>query len=243
MTTQNHRPRAPRRLPVVIASGLVLLAALTFVLVRGGRPSASEPLSTPASPTLAAATSAPPASTVAPPTAKTPSTSSTEPTRSAAPTAGSSTSAAATSTQSRQSNPTVVATKAVPTKSVSLRNKSELGNGVSVRVTKVESVKGKARGPGEIAGPALRVTVRVANETARAVSMSLALVNVYYGTDKTPAPALSGPGVEPLRASIASGRAASGRYVFGVPRGQRDVLQVEFSYTTDAPTVIFSGAA
>jgi hypothetical protein len=116
-----------------------------------------------------------------------------------------------------------------------------LGNGVSVQVTKIESVKGEAQGPGEIAGPAVRVTVTVTNGTDKEVPMDLALVNLYYGKDKTPASTLSGPGLSPLSAPIPAGEKDSGSYVFSVPEGQRDPLTVEFSYTTDAPTVIFSG--
>jgi len=64
---------------------------------------------------------------------------------------------------------------------------------------------------------------------------------VYYGKDKTPASTLSGPGLSPLAKPIPAGKSASGSYVFSVPQDERDPLTVEFSYTTDAPTVIFSG--
>ncbi|HET9648797.1 MAG TPA: hypothetical protein VFP34_11255 [Microlunatus sp.] len=139
--------------------------------------------------------------------------------------------------------PTVVPTKATASTTAPLDQTASLGNGVSVRVAKVESVKGEAQGPGEIAGPAVRVTVEVANGTDKEVPMDLALVNLYYGEDKTPASTLSGPGVAPLSAPIAVGKTDSGTYVFSVPESQRGALTVEFSYTTDAPTVIFRGKA
>ena len=137
---------------------------------------------------------------------------------------------------------TTVPSKVVPTRTATLRKEAPLGNGVSVRVTDVEKVVGTARGPGEIAGPAARVTVRVSNKTRQRIPMDLALVNLYYGRQKTPAQVLSGPGSAPLRRPVAAGEAASGKYVFGVPGNQFDRIVVEFSYTTEAPTVVFSGS-
>lgn len=140
-------------------------------------------------------------------------------------------------------DPTVVPTRSIVTTEAPLKKKEKLGNGVAVQVTKVESVKGVAQGPGEVAGPSLRVSVTVDNQTAKALNMNLALVNMYYGKSKTPAQALSGPGAKPLGKPIAAGKRSTGRYVFGVPRNQRQTVMVEFSYTTAAPTVIFTGAA
>jgi hypothetical protein len=71
--------------------------------------------------------------------------------------------------------------------------------------------------------------------------MELALANLYYGPDKLPASPLSGPGLRAFPRRIASGQSASARYVFGVPEQGRNPLVVEFSYTVDAPTIIFEG--
>lgn len=138
--------------------------------------------------------------------------------------------------------PTVVPTHATKTTSVPLHRTGRLGNGVKVSVSKIDKVHGVAQGPGEIAGPALRVTIKIANGTRRPVSMDLAIVNMYYGKAQTPASGLSGPGVVPLAAEIPPGRSGSGSYVFGVPTNDRKTVTVEFSYTTEAPTVIFTGA-
>ena len=139
--------------------------------------------------------------------------------------------------------PTVVPTQSTAVTSAPLDDTASLDNGVEVRVTDVESVQGDAQGPGEIAGPAVRVSIEVSNTSDEEVAMDLALVNVYYGEDKTPASALSGPGLAPLTGSIPAGKSATGAYVFSVPEDQREQLTVEFSYSTDAPTVIFSGRA
>jgi cytoskeletal protein RodZ len=137
--------------------------------------------------------------------------------------------------------PTVVPTKATQSTTAPLDSKASLDNGVSVRVSKIESVKGEAQGPGEIAGPAVRITVEVTNGTNKRVPMDMSLVNLYYGKARTPASTLSGPGYDPLSKPIPAGESGSGKYVFSVPVKGRNPLTVEFSYTTDAPTVIFSG--
>jgi hypothetical protein len=121
--------------------------------------------------------------------------------------------------------------------------KVETTPGVTASVKSVESVKGEARGPGEIAGPALRVTVNVKNGSDKSIRTELGLINVYYGKDRTPAGTLSGPGVVPFPAEIPAGGSGTGTSVFTVPSGSRSQIEVEFSYSTDAPVVIFSGAA
>ena len=155
-------------------------------------------------------------------------------------TAGSGTSPTSNSSPAATEKATGDAPGAAKTTSASLDETAESGEGVSVKVVKIEHVQGKANGPGEVAGPAVRLTVQVANGSPKQLSMELALVNVYYGEARTPAASLSGPGADPLAGSIDPGKSASGRYVFGVPRSKQDQLTVEFSYTTDAPTVIFS---
>jgi hypothetical protein len=116
-----------------------------------------------------------------------------------------------------------------------------LGNGVIVRVSDIEKVEGQAHGPGEVGGPALRISIEVRNSSGKDIPMELALANLYYGPDTSPASPLSGPGARPFPRTIASGKSATARYVFGVPERGRSPLVVEFSYTTDEPTVIFEG--
>ena len=153
----------------------------------------------------------------------------------------SSTSANSTSSPAVEEKPTEEPSDVGRTTTAPLEQKAESGKGVTVQVMKIEPVKGKAHGPGEIAGQAVRLTVQVDNGSDKRLSMELALVNAYYGKARTPAAALSGPGAHPLAGSIEPGGSASGRYVFGVPKRKQDKLTVEFSYKTDAPTVIFSG--
>lgn len=137
--------------------------------------------------------------------------------------------------------PTVVPTRVTTSTRAPLREKADVDDGVVVRVSRIESVDGEAQGPGEVAGPALRVSVEVENSSGEDVAMDLALTNLYYGRDRTPASTLSGPGARPLPGRLASGKKASGRYVFGVPAKGRNPLVVEFSLQADRPTILFEG--
>lgn len=138
--------------------------------------------------------------------------------------------------------PTVVPTRKPSSVETGLDDDVETAPGVTASVEQIEAVTGEARGPGEIAGPALRVTINLKNGSDEAIRTELGLINVYYGKDRTPAGTLSGPGATPFPAEIPAGGSGSGTSVFNVPTGQRDQIEVEFSYSTDAPVVIFSGA-
>lgn len=223
--------RRPRRAWIAAAVAALVVALLIFLVLY----QRSSPTATPAPGETASASDAPATS---PAGSSSPSGSAS---RTPAPQPSDSTSKAASPTAPPSGPATVVPTQATKTTTVPLDKKGTLGGGVVASVSKVESVKGVAKGPGEVAGPAVRVTVSVHNGSSKPISMNLALVNLYYGKDKTPASPLSGPKVSPLSAPIAPGKTDSGRYVFSVPSNERDLLSVEFSYTTEAPTVIFKG--
>jgi hypothetical protein len=125
---------------------------------------------------------------------------------------------------------------------VGLDEPADLGGGVLVAVVDIESVEGEGQGIGERSGPALRVTVELTNGTGAELLTELALVNLYYGPDLTPSTPLSGPGVEMFPARAEDGATVSGRFVFSVPEDQRDLVIVEFTFSTDAPMAIFAGA-
>ena len=129
--------------------------------------------------------------------------------------------------------------KPIPAK---ITDKVVLDNGVAVEVADIESVKGEARGVGEVAGPALRFTIRVNNQSKKTIDLDLAIVNAYFGRQDDPAIALAGPGGSPLPQKLKAGGTATGKYVFKVPVKERDRVRVDFGYTVDQSTVIFRGA-
>lgn len=110
-----------------------------------------------------------------------------------------------------------------------------------VTVPRTEGVQGKARGVGELSGPAVRFTVSVSNTSDAAKNLDLVVVNAYYGSDDKPASSLSGPGAKALPARLPGGATAEGRYVFAIPAAERGRVRLDFSYDVRAPRVVFVG--
>jgi hypothetical protein len=113
---------------------------------------------------------------------------------------------------------------------------------VTASLTDIEEITGQATGPGDVAGPALRVTVRIQNGTKEAIPLDGVSVNAYYRADLTPAPPLNDPTVSPFHGSLSAGEAAEGVYVFRVPADQRSEVTFEVGYRPGASLAIFSGA-
>ncbi|HSR24780.1 MAG TPA: hypothetical protein VLW53_14590 [Candidatus Eisenbacteria bacterium] len=126
---------------------------------------------------------------------------------------------------------------------VPMDEKGDFGGGVGVRLVGIEAVHGVAHGPGQIAGPALRLTLRISNDSAAPVPLTGLVVNVSYGPQHLPASILSGPGAAPFGASVKPGESESGTYVFAVPADGRGQVSVEVSYSAQEPTVVFRGSA
>lgn len=111
------------------------------------------------------------------------------------------------------------------------------------KVTKVESVAGKATLPGEVAGPAVRFTIRLTNTTGSAFDLSNAVVNAASGEDADPAYPLTQPGGKPFPTSVPAGGTVTGVYVFTIPTDERDRVSVSIDTSTDTPVVAFTGPA
>ena len=114
--------------------------------------------------------------------------------------------------------------------------------GVTATVAGLEAVAGEASGPGEVAGPAIRFTVTVQNQSAQPVSLERALVHVDGGADKAPALQLSGPGAASFPASVDAGATASAVFVFLLPVDQRDPIDIYLNHQVASPIAAFSGA-
>jgi len=124
---------------------------------------------------------------------------------------------------------------------VALDARGEVGNGVVATLPSIEEIESSAQGPGNIAGPALRVTVRIENGTADAVPLDGVSVNMYYGADLTPASPLEDTSRAPFTGTLEPGASADGIYVFSVPADARDSVTVEVGYTPGAPLLLFTG--
>jgi hypothetical protein len=126
---------------------------------------------------------------------------------------------------------------------VALGDPTAFANGVFARLVAVDAVDAAAHAPGEIAGPALAVTVELTNDGAEPVSLDSVAVNVAAGPDGAPAAPIADGATAPLAGALAPGDSARATYVFTVPVELRDVVVVTVSYGQGAATAVFSGPA
>ncbi|MGH8961449.1 MAG: hypothetical protein ACRDWT_09605 [Jatrophihabitantaceae bacterium] len=111
---------------------------------------------------------------------------------------------------------------------------------MTARLTSINSVSGKADGPGEIAGPAVAITVALHNGTNRTLAL-VAVMNLYYGSKRTPAVELAGSQTQPLPSSIGPQKTISGVYTFTIATADRRDVLIEFSYSGSSSVVLFKG--
>jgi len=116
----------------------------------------------------------------------------------------------------------------------------DYGDGVSARITGIDTVQGEAKGPGEVAGPALAVTVALTNGGTAPVSLYAVTVNLTYGAEFVPATLLAES--SPLSGALQPAGTVTGTYVFTVPEDQRDDVAVTVGHDPASPIATFRGA-
>jgi hypothetical protein len=128
-----------------------------------------------------------------------------------------------------------------PTQEAELGETAELDGGVNVTISDVESLDVEANTPGEIAGPAVALTLTVENTSDDAIDLSTAMVSVTgakgsYGQATTSEP------YSPFQGSVAPGDEATGVYVFRLPADERSALEATVEYVAGAPIALFAGS-
>ena len=127
-------------------------------------------------------------------------------------------------------------------KPVALQATGEAAEAVRVRMTRIDAIDAKASGPGEVAGPALALTVEIENGTNQQLDLGTAVVNLT-ASDGAPGSLMSASPAKPFPPSVAAAKKATGVYVFTVPKGKRNPVTVEVSVRAQDPLVVFRGRA
>ena len=211
--------RTPRRRWLLVAGVVVLvvLAVVAFLLVRTG---AGEPAGTAGS----AASSA----TAPPDPAAGSSSPGTEP------------GTPAPVTEEPATSP-VAADEAPPAlPAVALDEPVAVGD-VTASLVALETVDAEGVGRGSVSGPALLVTVRLANGTAEPLALDGVSVNLAHGADRVPGSPVADRRGKPFAGTVRAGGSAEARYVFSVPLEARDAVTVEVGARAGAPIAVFSG--
>ncbi len=139
-------------------------------------------------------------------------------------------------------NQTVPAVELTTNSPVELTQTAEAGSGVKISLAGIESVTTVSELPGEIAGPGLKITITVQNTSAAAVDLNNVVVDVQDAAG-TPSIPMGASPAAPFTGSVQPGASATGVYVFTLPTSYTNPATVVFSYSTEAPVVLFVGDA
>jgi hypothetical protein len=115
---------------------------------------------------------------------------------------------------------------------------ADVGGGVRLTLAGSRAVTVTGQGPGELSGPALAVTLRVANGSARPFALDGVTVSASI-RDEEASPSASPP-ARPLSGSLRAGGTADGVYVFVLPEGPRRPVVVVASLSADLPVATFT---
>ena len=227
------------------ATAILLLLVGVAACSNGGTPAPAStpggvaPSSGPASPVSTA-----PVASTSPGPGATPAPSTTAPRASTAPTATLSAPATAPVQPPTPGSTaeTVAPRREVTKKAVKLDKPSAARSGVVVQITEVKAIKAKAQLPGEVAGPAVALTVVVKNSSGKPVDLSAVVVNVL-DSDQAPGTEMTAAPAQPLSGQLASGRSRTGVYVFTVGTSRRNPISVTVTLAGEAPVLLFTGDA
>lgn len=107
---------------------------------------------------------------------------------------------------------------------------------VLVEVTNVDGIEVKAIGPGDIAGPGIKVGVRVTNKAATDVDLAGISVTAQYGD--APATPVTPDGEEQLSTALPQGKSATGTYLFRNPDDTSADLTIRVEYNRSQNVVV-----
>ena len=112
--------------------------------------------------------------------------------------------------------------------------------GLTAKVASVESYTATATRPGEVSGPAVKVTLTLVNSTGSDFPVSTATVNAYYGSASTPADPVQGDAsAKPFSGTLKPGASATAVYVFTVPAADAGDVTLTLSDQAGAQLVVF----
>jgi len=136
---------------------------------------------------------------------------------------------------------TVAPKPEVSKKPVKLDKPSKTGTGLTAKVVSIKATTAKAQLPGEVAGPALVVTVDLTNTGSKSADLS-AVVVTLLDSDEAPGSEMTTKPADPLTGKVGAGKTARGVYVFTVPKNKRSPITLTVSIS-DAPVLVFTGDA
>ncbi|MEQ1785491.1 MAG: hypothetical protein ABL966_00445 [Acidimicrobiales bacterium] len=136
---------------------------------------------------------------------------------------------------------TVPTTPAVVRDPVAIDAVADFGDGVTARITDVEAAEAEAFMPGEVSGPAVRLTVALTNGTDAPLDLDLVTVELVDAAGQ-PATLVTPHEVTQLTGDLAPGATSDGSYLFTIAVADRSDVEVRVTYAAPNPTVVFQGS-
>lgn len=132
--------------------------------------------------------------------------------------------------------------KSKPPLSVKMTERAEPVTNTFLEVVSVDAVTAGRAIPGEPTGPAVKVEVRLVNDSSAAVSTAGASVNLTYNEDdQTPAVSLTSDETVQWPAEVAAGESATAVFVFALPDVVKGNIRVIVDLLATGPDVVFEG--
>lgn len=109
-----------------------------------------------------------------------------------------------------------------------------------VSIDKISTTTIKPETPGEFAGPAVIVTVSVANDSAQTQSIDSAVISLVTDDGEVGIGTTAGPN-KPLQGELAAGDKAEGTYVFMLDPAEGRSVKISVNYAAGEPVASFTG--
>lgn len=115
-----------------------------------------------------------------------------------------------------------------------------LSTDIVVTIDDVSTTTIEPKTPGEFAGPAVVVTVSVANDSTRAQSIDSAVVSLVTDDGEVGVGTTAGPNA-PLQGELAAGASAEATYVFMLDPAEGRSVKISVNYAAGEPVATFAG--
>lgn len=126
-------------------------------------------------------------------------------------------------------------------KPVKLDKPSKTGTGLSAELVRIRAIEAEAQLPGEIAGPALAITIEISNSGDQAADLSTVVVTLL-NSDDAPGNEMSATPAKPFTGTLDPGDQVRGTYVFTVAKSKRNPITLNVTIG-EAPVLVFTGDA
>jgi hypothetical protein len=113
---------------------------------------------------------------------------------------------------------------------------------VEISASTIKAITAKAQTPGDMSGPGLAVTISIQNHSQTTLDVNTVVVTLLDSAGAAGIPTASDP-TRPFTGTIAAGDGAEGVYVFIVPEGTRDRIELTVAYSAGVPVALFTGPA